>query len=242
MRTSTPNLPTGRSRLFVVVAAVLGVTLVVTAAVWGASRIGAPSSRPNAATVVVTTAASTAAASGGAAVAPVTPKAVAPRAVAPKATTGKPAGPTPGWVKKLPAGVVEPGREVTAPVDTQTTSVAASVKVDLTGFKAVTSKASGLGEISAPAVRLSVRLTNTGRTALTLTTVVVNAYYGSAGTPGVLILGDPASRPFTGSLRPGAAATAVFVFNMPVSKRSDATITVSPSPTLPIAIFAGSVS
>lgn len=145
-------------------------------------------------------------------------------------------------MKKLPAGIVEPGREVIAPVDTQSTSVAASVKVDLTGFKAVTSEAGGLGEISAPAVALSVRLTNTGRTALPLTTVVVNAYYGREGTPGILIVGDSASSGFTGSLRPGAAATAVFVFNMPVSRRSDATVTVSPSPTLPIAIFAGSVS
>ena len=242
MTTSTPpNRHISRSRLIAVVAAVLGVSLVVTGAVWGASRDGSQSNRPAAVNPAVTptptTASTTPAAKGSNAKTKVSPKKASPKKAASKTS-----GSTSVSVKKLPAGIVEPGRKIATPVDVKKTSVADSVRVDLTGFTSVKSKASGLGEISAPAVRLSIRLTNTGTKNLDLTSVVVNAYYGSAGTPGIQINGDPASKPFTGSLKPGAKATAVFVFNMPVSKRGDATITVSPSPTLPIAVFAGSVS
>ena len=252
MTTSTPpNRHISRSRLIAVVAAVLGVSLVVTGAVWGASRDGSQSNRPAAVNPAVTptptTASTTPAAKGSNAKTKVSPKKASPKKASPKNAsaknaTSKTSGSTSVSVKKLPAGIVEPGRKIATPVDVKKTSVADSVRVDLTGFTSVKSKASGLGEISAPAVRLSIRLTNTGTKNLDLTSVVVNAYYGSAGTPSIQINGDPASKPFTGSLKPGAKATAVFVFNMPVSKRGDATITVSPSPTLPIAVFAGSVS
>jgi len=247
MTTSTPpNRHISRSRLIAVVAAVLGVSLVVTGAVWGASRDGSQSNRPAAVNPAVTptptTASTTPAAKGSNAKTKVSPKKASPKKASPKKAASKTSGSTSVSVKKLPAGIVEPGRKIATPVDVKKTSVADSVRVDLTGFTSVKSKASGLGEISAPAVRLSIRLTNTGTKNLDLTSVVVNAYYGSAGTPSIQINGDPASKPFTGSLKPGAKATAVFVFNMPVSKRGDATITVSPSPTLPIAVFAGSVS
>lgn len=253
MTTSTPpNRHIGRSRLIAVVAAVLGVSLLVTGVVWGASRNGSPSNGPAAAHPAVTPTASIAARTPAAnpysVKSPVSPKKTGPgkpaakktgtHKTAPRTVTGK----TAASLKKLPAGIAEPGREVIAPVDVKKTAVAASIRVDLTGFTSVTTKASGIGEISAPAVLISIRLTNTGTKALPLTSVVVNAYYGSAGTPGVQINGDPANKPFTGSLRPRAKATGVVVFNMPVSKRRDATVTVSPSPTLPIAVFAGSVS
>jgi len=144
--------------------------------------------------------------------------------------------------QEVARGIVEPGRKVADPVDVNATSVADSVRVDDAGFMSVKSKANGPGEISAPAVRLGIRLTNTGAKSIALTSVVVNAYYDSAGTPGIQVTGDPASKPFAGSLKPGEKSTAVFVFNMPVSKRGDATITVSPAPTLPIAVFARSVA
>jgi len=247
-----PDGHTSRSRRIAIVASVLGVSLVVAAGAWGASR---PGSKPGAANAVATPTATTPAAStpttksksGLTKVSPKraagkTKKAAGKTKVSPKKAAGKTSGSTSVSGRKLPAGIVEPGRKVAAPVDVKTTSVAASVRVDLTGFTSVKSKASGPGEISAPAVRLTIRLTNTGARSLSLTSVVVNAYYGSAGTPGIQIIGDPASKPFTASLKPGKKATAVFVFNMPVSKRGDATITVSPSPTLPIAVFAGSVA
>jgi len=235
-----PNRHISRSRLIAIVAAVLGVSLVVATAVWGASRHGSQPTRPGAANPAATPTATTPATTPT--TTPTTKGKSGTTKVSPKKATSKTSGSTSVSGKKLPAGIVEPGRKVADPVDVKDTSVADSVRVDLTGFTSVKSKASGPGEISAPAVRLTIRLTNTGAKSLALTSVVVNAYYGSAGTPGIQITGDPASKPFTGSLKPGEKATAVFVFNMPVSKRGDATITVSPSQTLPIAVFAGSVA
>jgi len=235
MATLSPSTGrTSRTRLVAVLAAILGVSLVVAGAVWYAGRNDpAPVS---AASPTATSAAPTPTPKGGVA----TKKA---KAKSPTTGSKTPAKKKPSVaVKKLPAGVVEPGREVKAPVDVKDTSVADSVRVDLVGFTSVKSKAKGPGEISAPAVRLTIRLTNTGSTDVALNTVVVNAYYGKSGTPGIPILGDPASKPFAGSLKPGTKATGVFVFNMPVSKRGEATITVSPSPSLPIAVFAGSVA
>jgi hypothetical protein len=238
-----PDRHISRSRRIAIVASVLGVSLVVAAGAWGASRHGSQPGAANAvATPTATTAASTPTTKSKRGPTKVSPKKAGKTKASPKKAAGKTSGSTSVSGRKLPAGIVEPGRKVAAPVDVKTTSVAASVRVDLTGFRSVKSKANGPGEISAPAVRLTIRLTNTGAKSLALTSVVVNAYYGSAGTPGIQIIGDPASKPFTGSLKPGKQATAVFVFNMPVSKRGDATITVSPSPTLPIAVFAGSVA
>lgn len=236
---SPPTGRTSRTRLVAVLVAILGVSLVVAGAVWYAGRNDpAPLS---AVSPTATSAATTPAAKGAVATKKPTAKAKA------KAKTSTTRSKTPAKkpsvaAKKLPAGVVEPGRKVKAPVDVKDTSVADSVRVDLVGFTSVKSKPKGPGEISAPAVRLTIRLTNTGSTDVALNTVVVNAYYGKSGTPGIPILGDPAGKSFAGSLKPGAKATGVFVFNMPVSKRGDATITVSPSPSLPIAVFAGSVA
>jgi hypothetical protein len=259
-----PGRSGARSRVIAVIAAVLGVSLLATGAIWAANRNATPSAAAGSTpiartgfTVSVTPtpsspataknadpkAAPKAKAKPAAKAAPKTKTQTAPKTKTPaKKATGADPGSTVVKGRKLPAGVVEPGRKIVAPVDVAETAVAASVRVDLTAFKAVRSEASGIGEISAPAVRITIRLTNTGGKSLALNYVVVNAYYGSAGTPGVLVSGDPASKPFAGSLKPGAKASAVVVFNMPVSKRSDVTITVSPSPTLPIAVFAGSVA
>lgn len=78
--------------------------------------------------------------------------------------------------QEVARGIVEPGRKGADPVDVNATSVADSVRVDLTGFMSVKSKANGPGEISAPAVRLGSRLTNTGAKSIALTSVVVNAH------------------------------------------------------------------
>jgi hypothetical protein len=237
-----------RTRVVAVVAAVVAVTLIVASVVWAFGRNDPGQLQPGAVSAATTPAAtpSPAAAKPGSATTkkgstkPGTSKPAKPSTSKP--STSKPSTSKVAVGKKLPAGIKAPGRKVVAPVDVNATAVADSVHVDLTNFTSVKSKANGPGEISAPAVRFTVQLTNTGSSSIALNMVVVNAYYGSAGLPGIQILGDPASKPFTGSLKPGKKATAVYVFNMPVSKRSDATITVSPSPTLPIAVFAGSVA
>ncbi len=246
-----------RSRWAALAAALVGVGMVV-AAIGVVNAHGSKSTPPVAAVTATPTPVPTPKATGKPATKAATKQVVRPKA---RATHQKPpakkvgqatavkkrsaagaSGSTAVTAKKLPVGIAEPGRKVVRPVDVKQASVADSIRVALVGFKSVKSQASGLGEISAPAVRLTIRLTNTGAKAVPLSSVVVDAYYGAAGTPGIQIEGDPASRPFAGALKPGAAATGVFVFNMPVSKRGDATITVSPSPTLPIAVFAGSVA
>jgi hypothetical protein len=240
-----PSRRISRRGLIGVVVAVLGVALVLSAVFWNAHRNGSHSTPPGAAAAPVASHATNRATPSATASRRTTkaPKSkAAPKVAVARKLPAKKVGSTVVTGRALPAGIVEPGRKIAPPVAMTKPSVADTVRVGLTGFTAIKSKASGPGEISAPAVRFTIRLTNTGAKPLTLTSVVVNAYYGKAGTPGIGITGDPSSKPFTGSLGAGATRSAVYVFDMPVSKRRDATITVSASPTLPIAIFAGSVA
>jgi len=119
-------------------------------------------------------------------------------------------------------GVVAKTAEVKQDVKTPSGLTANVVSVE--SYNATAKRA---GEVSGPAVKVTLRLTNGTGGAFALSTATVNAYYGSSATPAAPVAGDGASKPFTGSLQPGAAATAVYVFSVPADDAAAVTLTLS---------------
>jgi len=113
------------------------------------------------------------------------------------------------------------------------------VSAQILSARSMTAQARGPGEVSGPAVALSIRLVNGSSKALGLTDVVVDVQ-DAAGTPGVPMSADPA-RPFSGSLAAGAQADAVYVFGLPADHRSPISVSVSYSTEAPIVLFVGVV-
>lgn len=123
---------------------------------------------------------------------------------------------------------------------TETREFEAGASVRVTGFEAVTSQAAGPGEVSGPAIRVSVELT-AGEEPIDLAGVLVNAYYGADLTPADLVA-RPGGQPFEGTIAAREATEGVYVFNVPVAERGDVTIEfIHPADTEPLT-WRGSVN
>jgi hypothetical protein len=105
-------------------------------------------------------------------------------------------------------GTIEPG--VTASIDT---------------IEAVQGEAKGPGEVAGPAIRFRVSISNTTSAAIDLGATVVTVDYGTDRTP-ALELFEPGASPLPSSVDPGATATAVYIFTVPVDQRGLVHITV----------------
>jgi hypothetical protein len=134
-----------------------------------------------------------------------------------------------------PRPVAKAKRRLTDPVP-----LAAGATAEVTRIEAVRSRAEIPGEISAPALRFTVRAT-AGDSRLDLTPIVVNAYYGDGRTPAIS-MGSPGAEPFSGRLPAGKSATGVFVFNVPVAERGRVHLEFSWSPQQKPVILTGDVS
>ena len=104
---------------------------------------------------------------------------------------------------------------------------------------AITATARGPGEISGPAVALTLAITNGSAASISLANSVVNLYYGATQVPGIPMSGPPSS-PFAGALGAGKTASSVYVFTIPVADRANVLITISYSPSAPVVQFTGS--
>lgn len=125
------------------------------------------------------------------------------------------------------------------PVDlTAESDRAGGVVVSLPLLESVGGKAQLPGEVSGEALRVTIRVVNNSATAVSLDTVVVNAYRGAARIPLESII-SPGGRPFAGSVPPGGEATAVYLFTVDVADRSDVTITVDLKAGTPASVFRG---
>jgi len=100
----------------------------------------------------------------------------------------------------------------------------------------------GVGEVSGPAIKVTIRLENGTPRPISLKQVTVNTYYGKASVPAIVIFGDPSSKPFTGDVASKGASSGVYIFDIPDSQRSDVTISVSYAALSPIVIFKGAVA
>lgn len=96
------------------------------------------------------------------------------------------------------------------------------------------------GEVSGPAIAVTVHLENESTSALDTSQVTVTAT-NDAGEP-LSHLSGPPSNPFEGRLEPGGSAQAVYVFGLTEGSVHPLTITVTPAPDVPVAVFVGASS
>ncbi len=113
------------------------------------------------------------------------------------------------------------------------------VTVRLPDISAIDASARLPGEISGPAVAVTVEIQNDSSDAIGLDSVSVDAF-GPGATPTSAITTDPAA-PLSGVLNPGETKSGVYVFTMPQDARGDVQVIVSYSVGSPTVVFTGSV-
>ncbi len=99
----------------------------------------------------------------------------------------------------------------------------------------------GVGEVSGPALRVTITITNGTAEELNLDTVAVNLATGPDLTPAPPV-SDPSSTPFTGTVASGGSAVGMYSFTVPTDSRDSITVTVNYTSGAVAAIFTGSVS
>jgi len=114
------------------------------------------------------------------------------------------------------------------------------VSGELVDLSAVEAEGQGVGEISGPALRVTVRLLNGTSEPLSLDAATVSMYFGSDLTPAPPI--SDGTVPFRGSLAPGESAEGVYTFSIGEDDRDDLSITVSHSPGSAVVVFNGAFS
>ncbi len=153
----------------------------------------------------------------------------------PVSTSG--AAPTSGDINQ-----VVPNRDLVTnsalPLDAAS-DLGGQISARLAEVKAVDAQARVPGEISGPAVAITVEISNDSPNAIGLDSVSVDVQ-GAGGVPTSPITTDPAS-PLSGVLQPGEKKTGVYVFTMPADARNGASITVLYSADAPVALFAGNI-
>lgn len=105
----------------------------------------------------------------------------------------------------------------------------------------IQSKAQGVGEISGPAIKVTVKLENSTKEALALDQATVNVAFGKRHVPAIGIAGDPSSQPFAGTVASGSSAIGVYIFNVPLSERDEVSVSLSYAALSPIVVFSGAV-
>ncbi|WP_264702596.1 DUF4352 domain-containing protein [Micropruina sonneratiae] len=110
----------------------------------------------------------------------------------------------------------------------------------MTSIRRLQMKGMGPGEISGPALRITVRVSNYTDTAISIDSAVVNLT-DSKGRVGTPYAGSPA-RPLAGTIDAGRKATGVYVFSVKKSARSPITVTVTYEPGAETALFVGNAS
>lgn len=112
------------------------------------------------------------------------------------------------------------------------------VVIALRKIESIAGEAKLPGEIAGPALRLTITIQNGTNNEVSLDSVVVNGYRGAKRTP-LEMLTSPGGSPFTGSLKPGEQAEAIYIFAVDAANRSDVTFTVDATPGQPAAVFRG---
>jgi hypothetical protein len=159
-------------------------------------------------------------------------------AASPSASPGasKQAGPSPSATAK-PLPTAGPGTVASPAPIGQTATPTKGIAVTVAGLKAVQGKASGIGEVSGPAIQFSVDIRNDGSTDLPLDTVVVTVTSGADAVPADELVS--VRKAFPASVAAGKTAVGTFTFTLPVSARSDVTISVDYRAGTPVTAFRG---
>ena len=104
----------------------------------------------------------------------------------------------------------------------------------LAASRQVTVAARGPGELAGSAVAVTLEVVNGEQARVSLEDAVVTA---AAGTEETSPSDAPPARPLGGTLRPGARTTGVYVFVLPGARRVPLRVTVSLSPSRPVAVL-----
>lgn len=203
----------GRRRLLLSAAAVL-VAAVVVGLVLALSGEGGAGATPSATTETPSTAAPT----------------PAEVDVVPTAPTPQPTGPT-SDADALPPSLPAVGLDQPAAVGNGITAVVSSLE-------AIDGTAQGPGNVTGPALRATVRITNGTAEPVSLDAVVVDLATGADLSP-ASPLDDSSRTPFHGTVAPGETAEGVYVFTVPVDDRAAVTLSVGYQAGAPFLVFTG---
>lgn len=150
----------------------------------------------------------------------------------PPLPTPTPTGPT--------SNVDQPPPTVTPVPLGSPASVGNGIVATLPKIEAIQGTGVGPGNVSGPAVRVTVQIQNGTGAPVALGGVGVNLYYGADNTPAPP-LDDPSSRPFDGMVAPGKSATGVYVFSLSEDQRARVTVEVGYQAGAPLLLFTGAV-
>jgi hypothetical protein len=123
---------------------------------------------------------------------------------------------------------------------TDTADFGGQVTARFTSVEAVQAAARLPGEVSGPAVRVSIEIDNGSADTIGVDTVTVTMT-DAAGNPASSITADDAT-PFNGVVLPGEAANGTYLFTVPADQRNPVTVTVSYSTAAPTLVFTGQVA
>lgn len=122
-------------------------------------------------------------------------------------------------------------------VGDETANFGDSVTAKLAELEFITVTGTRAGEVSGPAIRVTVEMMNGTDGAISLDAVTVNAYFGAETQPASPFDSETESEPFTGTLAAGETAQGVYLFSIPEGQDDDIVVTVSKSPESPLVVF-----
>ena len=132
----------------------------------------------------------------------------------------------------------DPSPQPTATAPLQSAApITSALTAKIVEMKAVQAKATQPGQVGGPAVRFTIRLTNTGGKAVDLSSTVVNVYSGVDQEPAYQL--DSDGLVFPASVAKRSSVTGTVVFTIPVSDRGQVRVTVDTSATSTVVAFSG---
>ena len=154
-------------------------------------------------------------------------------ALAPAADTPAPTGPTTD-ADEPPASLAP------VPLD-QPAAVGDGVTARVVSLDAVDATGVGPGNVTGPALRVTVAMTNGTAGALPLGGVAVDLASGPELVPASPV-NDPSAAPFSGTVAAGGTAQGVYVFSIAAADRADVTLSVGYEAGAPVLVFTGAAS
>jgi hypothetical protein len=218
--TSTPRSSRRRPALVAAVVAVVAVVVALVLLITGGSDDAQPDTAAAATSAAPTSAAPTTAAPTGA----------APTSAAPVAVTPEPSGPT--------SDADEPPPSLSPVALDQPAAVGNGITARIVSMEGIDAAAVGPGNVSGPALRVSVELTNGTTGAVSLDGVAVDLASGPELVPASPV-DDASAAPFHGSVPAGGTAQGVYVFTISPADRTDVTLSVGYEAGAPFLVFTG---
>jgi hypothetical protein len=115
--------------------------------------------------------------------------------------------------------------------------ITSALTAEIVSMQAVQAKATQPGQVGGPAVRFTIKLTNTGGTAIDLSSTVVDVYSGVDQDPAYQL--DSDGLVFPASVAARSSVTGTAVFTIPVDARGQVRVTVDTSATSTVVAFSG---